>query len=572
MTIKDPNDSAQNEQLDPIDAGIDNEDEKENPESVEKGQKTVKTQQDNGEEASKDETAVIIENIKEAQETPVSKEPVVSEPTETSPDSSDASGEDTATSEEAVESEEPKIPAENLADVDYSQRSRADLVETIELLVENRPPGEIRADVEKIKILFYKKYKSDVEEIKSKFVADGGVEEEFTPPKDELESIMKRLLAIYRGKKSEHSRQFETEKQDNLKKKYEIIDKIKDLVNREESINKTFQEFRVLQNEWYSLGAVPQSSLKNLWETYNHNVEIFYDYIKINKELRDLDFKKNHQLKITLCEKAEELLSDTNPVSTFRTLQEYHQRWREIGPVPQELRNDLWERFKEATSKINKRHHEYFEGQKEDQKKNLEDKMALCEKIEEINNQELKTFKDLESKAKEVIELQRVWRTIGFAPKKHNTSVYTRFRDGCDNFFQEKRKFYSANKEEQLKNLQLKTELCEKAEELQLSTEWKETTEVYISLQKKWKDIGAVPRKNSDKIWKRFRKSCDAFFDAKSEHFSDVDSSYEENLKKKEDIIKRLDNFKPGDDFDQSVQDLRSIQEEWYSIGFVPFK
>lgn len=288
--------------------------------------------------------------------------------------------------------------------------------------------------------------------------------------------------------------------------------------------------------------------------------------------MRDLDFKKNCELKVSICEKAEELLNDTSPVATFRTLQEYHQRWREIGPVPREERNALWERFKEATSKINKRHHEYFEGQKEDQKKNLEKKVALCEKIEGINSNIPKSFKEWETKAKEVIELQRVWRTIGFAPKKYNTSIYTRFREACDSFFQEKRKFYSSNKEEQLQNLQLKAELCEKAEELKNSTDWKETTEAFITLQKQWKEIGTVPRKNSDKIWKRFRKACDAFFDAKSEHFSDVDSSYETNLKLKEELIKRLDAFKSGDDHEKAVAELRSMQEEWNNIGYVPFK
>ncbi len=554
MTIENPNDSVQGEQLDPTDDGIDNLEEKKSAKAEKKDKEKPESDQDaTAKPETKSDTQGEVEDTSEPeQEQGESIEPA-----------------------DPVEQAEPikaSEPVEDLPDVDYSQRSRADLVETLELLIENRPPNEIRDDVDKIKVLFYKKYKSEVDEIKAKFISDGGAEEDFLPPDDELESIIKRLLATYRGKKNEHSKQFEIEKHENLKKKYEIIDKIKDLVNREESINKTFQEFRDLQNEWYSLGAVPQSSLKNLWETYNHNVEIFYDYIKINKELRDLDFKKNCELKVSLCEKAEELLKDSNPVATFRTLQAYHQRWREIGPVPREERNALWERFKEATSKINKRHHEYFEGQKEEQKKNLEQKTSLCEKIEEINLNVPTTFKEWEARAREVIELQKVWRTIGFAPKKYNTSIYNRFREACDHFFQEKRKFYSSNKEEQLKNLQLKTELCEKAEELQNSTDWKETTDIYIALQKQWKDIGTVPRKNSDKIWKRFRKACDAFFDAKSDHFSDVDNSYEANLKLKEDIIKKLEAFDPGNDFDKAVEELKSIQEEWNNIGFVPFK
>lgn len=463
-------------------------------------------------------------------------------------------------------------PAEELPDVDYSKKSRSDLVETLDLLVENRPPTEIKDDVENIKILFYKKYKIEVEEIKTAFLANGGAAEDFKHPVDELESIIKRILSRFRGKKAEFGKQFEIEKQGNLKRKYEIIELIKDLVNREESINKTFQEFRELQNEWYSLGAVPQSALKNLWETYNHNVELFYDYIKINKELRDLDFKKNLELKITLCEKAESLLNDQNPVGTFRLLQEYHQRWREIGPVPREERNMLWERFKEATSKINKRHHEYFEKQKDDQKKNLELKTELCEKIEALLEVKIDSFKDWENSAKDVIELQQGWRKIGFAPKKFNTSIYTRFREACDLFFQGKRNFYAANKEIQVKNLEEKIKLCVKAEEMQDSTDWKASTDEYIKLQKFWKEIGAVPRKNSDKVWKRFRKACDDFFNRKSEFFSEVDSSFENNLKLKEALILRLEEYKPVNKVDEAFEELKAIQEEWNSIGFVPFK
>lgn len=573
MTVENPNDSVQDEHIDSTDVDIDNKDEKKSiKEEKTEGDKPVSSDDSSTESNEKPDSS---EELVEKSDLPLKEDNA----DETKPSSAEkqvkADREENSGDENPEDDQEQKEvtePAEDLPDVDYSHRSRADLVETLELLVENRPPNEIREDVDKIKVLFYKKYKAEVDEIKAKFIADGGAEEDFSAPNDELENNMKKILATYRGRKNEHSKQFEIEKQENLKRKYEIIDKIKDLVNREESINKTFQEFRDLQNEWYTLGAVPQSSLKNLWETYNHNVEIFYDYIKINKELRDLDFKKNYELKIALCVKAEELLNDTNPVATFRTLQEYHQRWREIGPVPREERNSLWERFKEATSKINKRHHEYFEGQKEEQKKNLENKTALCEKIEEINKEVPKSFKEWETRAKEVIELQKVWRTIGFAPKKYNTSIYTRFREACDFFFQEKRKFYASNKEEQLKNLQIKTELCEKAEELQTSTDWKETTEAYIALQKKWKEVGSVPRKNSDKIWKRFRKACDAFFDAKSDHFSNVDNSYEANLKLKEAIIERLNSFDPGDDFDKAVDELKSIQEEWNSVGFVPFK
>jgi hypothetical protein len=458
-----------------------------------------------------------------------------------------------------------------LPQVDYSGYSKNELVETLGLIIENRPPAEIREDVDRIKSLFYKKLRAEADERKSKFLEEGGKIEEFKIYVDPQDHIVKELLDKYREKKTDYSKIQEAEKYENLKKKYEIIDKIKDLVNREESINKTFHEFRALQNEWHTTGVVPQNSLKDLWENYHHNVEIFYDYIKINKELRDLDLRKNLESKVRLCEKAEELILEPNPINAFRLLQDYHNQWREIGPVPQESKNEIWERFKEATSKINKRHHEYFEKQKDDQRKNLEAKIALCEKVEEISIQELKNFKDFDSKADVVVELQKMWRTLGFAPKKQNAKVYQRFRDACDAFFEKKRAFYSDNKEVQLTNLQLKTELCNQAEALQESTDWKVTSDALIKLQKEWKDVGPVPRKQSERIWKRFRKACDHFFNRKAEHFATLDTSYEDNLKAKIAIIEQLESFEPGTDVQVAFDTLKEIQRKWTDIGFVPF-
>ncbi|HCC70722.1 MAG TPA: DUF349 domain-containing protein, partial [Bacteroidales bacterium] len=484
---------------------------------------------------------------------------------------STSDGGDLNSSSEQNEAAEQVEEPEELPEVDYTGRSKSELTETLELIIENRSLNEIIDDVDNIKTVFYKKHKAESDEKKKKFLDEGGKIEDYKPLDDPLELKIRDLLALFRGKKSEHNKQLEIEKQENLKKKYDIIDKIKDLVNREESINKTFQEFRDLQAQWYAIGMVPQSSLRNLWETYNLNVEIFYDYIKINKELRDLDFKKNMEIKIKLCEKAEELILDPNPVNAFRVLQEYHQQWRETGPVPRDSRTDLWERFKAATSSINRHHHEYFEKQKDEQKKNLEAKTALCEKVEEITLLELKTYKDWESKAREVIEIQKVWRTIGFAPKKHNNSIYQRFREACDKFFQSKRAFYAENKEQQMANLQKKTELCMQAEAWQDSDDWKEATDALINLQKEWKEIGSVPRKHSDKIWKKFRKACDHFFDRKSEHFAELDSSFEENLKEKETLIDELKNFEPGEDINKAFEKLREIQRKWADIGFVPY-
>jgi len=480
----------------------------------------------------------------------------------------------------AVSADEKKVsaPEENngaeeidLPPVDYSGFSKNELVETLALIIDNRPPSEIRDDVERIKSFFYKKLKHEAEERKNKFLEEGGKIEDYRIWVDPLDYRIKELLDKYREKKSDYTKVQEAEKHDNLKRKYDIIDKIKDLVNREESINKTFHDFRTLQNEWHSIGIVPQSSLKDLWENYHHSVEIFYDYIKINKELRDLDLKKNLESKVRLCEKAEELLLEPNPVNAFRSLQEYHNQWREIGPVPQESKNEIWERFKEATSQINKSHHEYFEKQKDEQRRNLEAKITLCEKVEAINLQELKNFRDFEERAEKIMALQKMWRTIGFAPKKQNNKVYQRFREACDTFFEKKRSFYSDNKEIQLNNLQLKTDLCIQAETLQESTDWKSTSDALIKLQKEWKDIGPVPRKQSEKTWKRFRKACDNFFNKKAEFFANLDTAYEDNLKAKISVIEELENFDAGTDVQSAFERLKELQRRWAEIGFVPF-
>jgi hypothetical protein len=471
-----------------------------------------------------------------------------------------------SSSEEDHKSDDIELPP-----VDYTGYTKHELVETLGLIIENRPTLEIRDDVERIKVLFYKKLKADADERKNKFLESGGKIEDYRAWVDSDDAHVKNLLEKYKDKKADLNKVQEVEKYDNLKHKYDIIDKIKDLVNREESINKTFHDFRSLQNEWHSIGVVPQNSLKDLWENYHHSVEMFYDYIKINKELRDLDLKKNLEAKIVLCERAEELLIEPNPINAFRLLQDFHNQWREIGPVPQETKNEIWERFKEATSQINKRHHEYFEKQKDDQRKNLDAKLALCEEIESINLLEMKNFKEFDEQADKVVELQKMWRSLGFAPKKQNNKVYQRFRDACDAFFEKKRTFYSDNKEIQLNNLQLKSDLCVQAEALQDSTDWKVTSDALIKLQKEWKEIGPVPRKQSERCWKRFRKACDHFFNKKAEFFSSLDTSYEDNLKAKLSIIEELEKFEPGTDVHEAFERLKELQRKWTDIGFVPF-
>lgn len=478
----------------------------------------------------------------------------------------DETGGDDASTEEQVNYDDIELPP-----VDYSGFTRKELVETLTLIVENRPPAEILDDVNRIKELFYKKTKTEFNEKRLNFAKEGGNIDEYRPEPDEFENRIKIILETYRSRRSDYNRIQESEKQDNLRKKLEIIEQIKELVNREEAINKTFQEFRNLQNEWHSTGIVPQPALKDLWENYHHSVEIFYDYIKINRELRDLDLKKNLGIKIVLCEKAEELLLEPNAVNAFKLLQDYHNNWREIGPVPHDNKNEVWERFREATSMVNKRHHEFFEKQKDDQKRNLDAKTALCEKAEEIASGEILTFADFREKSDAIIECQKLWRTIGFAPKKHNNKVYQRFRSACDRFFEKKRSFFAESKETQVRNLQLKTELCMKAEALQESTDWKDTSDMLIRLQKEWKEIGPVPKKYSEKIWKRFRMACDTFFTHKTEYFQGRDTSYEDNLNAKLAILQELNTFDPGEDMKAGFDQLKDIQKRWTEIGYVPF-
>lgn len=530
-------------------------------------------------EEDADKTVTEVTAVEEATET--ATETKSEEPATEGEESADTPGEMDKEKEEVPEAvAEEELPGADeeeviyddieLPPVDYSGFSRKELVDTLTLIVENRPPAEIADDVNRIKEFFYKKTKAEFNENRLNFAKEGGNIEDYKAEPDELENDIKVILENYRNKKNDYNKVQESEKLENLRKKHEIIEKIKELVNREEAINKTFQEFRMLQNEWHSIGIVPQSALKDMWESYHHSVEMFYDYIKINRELRDLDLKKNLEAKILLCEKTEELLLEPNAVNAFKQLQEFHNQWREIGPVPHENKNDIWERFREATSKINKRHHEFFEKQKDDQKRNLDAKVALCERVESIADSEILTFADFREKSDAILESQKLWRTLGFAPKKYNNKIYQRFRAACDKFFEKKRTFFAENKETQMKNLQLKTELCLKAEALQESSDWKETSDMLIRLQKDWKEIGPVPKKYSDKIWKRFRHACDTFFTRKSEYFTGRDTSYEDNLNAKLEIIQELEAYDPGEDLKTGFDYLKDVQRRWTEIGYVP--
>jgi hypothetical protein len=387
---------------------------------------------------------------------------------------------------------------------------------------------------------------------------------------DDMEVLFKNLYNEYKQKRAAHNQQAEQEKEDNLSKKLTIIEELKALFDKQEDLNQTFPAFRALQQHWRETGPVPLARTKDVWETYHHNVERFYDYVKINNELRDLDLKKNLETKTILCEKAEELLLEPNIINAFNKLQHFHDQWREAGPVARELREQVWERFKNATTAINKKHQEYFEQLKEDQLKNLEAKKALCEQAEEISGKEVKDNNEWNTWSKELEKLQKVWKTIGFATRKENTKIYERFRAACDKFYEAKREFYGSFKGEMQQNLKLKITLCEQAEALKSSEDWKKNTDKFISLQKQWKEIGPVTRKQSDAVWKRFRTACDEFFDRKQKHFSTVDEQYSGNLQLKETIIKEIETFVPSADVKENLNTLKNFQRRWTEIGYVP--
>ena len=466
--------------------------------------------------------------------------------------------------------DKPETP--DIAPSGFHSMEKDELLKVLEELVDSKPVQGIRNDVEAIKVCFYKRHKADIEQKRKRFMQEGGDAEAFEPGEDPAEVRFKEIYRRYRHSKAALNRSMEQSRQSNLEEKLRVIDDLKELVSSNEDINLTFPEFRKLQKRWHEIGMVPQQNLKDLWDTYHHHVETFYDHIKINKELRDLDLKKNLEIKIELCEKAEELLLESNIISAFRQLQKYHDQWRETGPVPRDQKDVIWERFREITHQINKKHQEHFDNLKEAQKKNLETKTSLCEQAEAIYEIQFENFQQVEKLTREMISLQRTWKTIGFAPKKDNTKIYQRFRNVCDRFFSRKREFNAQNKEYLSENLQKKLDLCVQAETLKESTDWKRTSDELITLQKRWKEIGPVPRKHYDSIWKRFRAACDHFFDRKSEFFSNMDSRYEDNLKKKLEMIEKIENFRFGGNLDENLNTLKEYQREWVSIGFVPIR
>ena len=467
--------------------------------------------------------------------------------------------------EEAAEELAAQKPEEDK----FAGKGKEELVALFARMLEEQPVQSIRRDVEALKIAFYRIRRAEVEAARRRFVEEGGAEEDFAPSVDGAEIQLKEQFKEYRRRRDAFIANLEAEKEANLKVKQAIIEELKELVNSDETLNHTFNKFRELQQRWKDTGIVPQQHVKDLWETYNLHVENFYSFIKINKELRDLDLKKNYEQKVALCEQAEALVLEPSVVEAFHKLQKLHDEWRETGPVANEYKEALWERFKAASSRINKQHQEHFETLKGEQVKNLELKTGLCVATEELSSQPLTTRKEWNRASDRLLEIQKTWKTIGFAPKKDNNRIYERFRTACDRFFEAKRQFYAGMKTEMEHNLQLKIEICEAAESLMNSEEWKKATDELIALQARWKQIGAVSRRHSDAVWKRFRAACDKFFERKASHFASVDGEHEENLQKK---LALLAEMAEADVKAGGYEVIREFQRRWGEIGFVPIK
>lgn len=447
---------------------------------------------------------------------------------------------------------------------DLSGKSLAELSDLFVITRSSEGAMSRSKELEAIKSAFYKLLS------KLKGESDGESRAE-NDPFEVVEQNFKAIYSDYKRERAEYMSRLEAEREESLKKKKAIIEELKALVEGQEDVSSQFTVFRELQNRWREAGPVPVQSYRDINDTYQYYVEKFYDMVKINRDLRDLDFKKNLEAKEAFCAAAEKLAENENVVNAFHELQKLHEQWKEYGPVAKEKREEIWDRFKAATSVINKKYQAYFEGLKAQQEENLEKKKVLCEKLEEIAEREIKNTADWNQLSKEIESLQAEWRTIGFATKKENQKIYDRFRAACDKFFERKREHYTTIKDSMSANLEKKQAIIEQAEALKSSTEWKKTADQLIALQKQWKEIGAVPRKKSEQLWKRFRAACDEFF-ANRDANSGGENDYYGNLKSKKRLIEEVRAYQCSEDDAANAAQMRSFNEKWQAIGHVPFK
>ena len=481
----------------------------------------------------------------------------------------------------AAEAVEPATPVEEVEETIVPEtgeeenniplmKTKEEVLARAQAIAQSDDAGE-KQELDLLKQLYYRYHNADAMAARQAFIDAGGDANTYVPAPDPTEEPFKEAMQTIRQRRAEQQLAQEKERMDNLEKKQAVIEKIKVLATTPEEANKSYEDFKALQNEWREIGPVPAEHVTETWKNYQLYVEQFYDMLKLNSEMREYDFRKNLEAKTILCEQAEKLKDEADVVSAINQLQRLHQEWKEIGPVAKDLREELWNRFKEASTIVRKRHQEFFEARKAQEEENLQKKTELCEQIEAIETEGLKTFADWDAKTKEIIDLQAVWKTLGYAPQKLNAQVFDRFRAACDQVFTQKAAFFKSVKESLNENLQKKTVLVEKAEALKDSTEWKKTTDALVELQKEWKTIGAVPRKVSDQLWKRFVTACDQFFEAKSQAHAGQRAEQQDNLEKKQGIIAQLKTL-AEESVEGAAQKIKELQQQWNEVGHVPMK
>lgn len=469
----------------------------------------------------------------------------------------------TETPAEEVLSEKPVEPVQKLTKEEILNKLK-EMVADIE--------NAAKSEIDSLKQAFYKQHNYEQEAARKQFIDNGGSTEDFIPQTDSVEEEFKNIMSVIKEKRNALAAEVEKQKEMNLQIKLSIIEELKELVESPDDANKNYTEFKKLQQQWNEVKQIPPAKVNELWKSYQLYVEKFYDLLKLNSEFREYDFKKNLEIKTHLCEAAEKLAEEQDVVSAFHQLQKLHQEFRDTGPVAKELRDEIWIRFKAASTVVNKRHQQHFEALKETEQHNLDQKTVICEIIEAIEYDQLTNFALWENKTQEIIALQNKWKTIGFAPQKMNVKIFERFRKTCDEFFHKKGEFFKTLKEGMNENLEKKRALCEKAEALKESTDWKATADELTKLQKEWKTIGPVAKKHSDVVWKRFISACDYFFDQKNKATSSQRSVEQENLEKKKAVIEKLNAIDETMDTKEASQLVRDLMKEWNSIGFVPFK
>ena len=511
-----------------------------------------------------------------AEETPA-EEPVAEEPAPAvEAPAEEPVAEEPAPAEEAPAEEpvaEEPAPAEEEPAEDPSHpvyETKEQVVDRLREIQDENNGGD-KNELDLLKQVFYKLHKAAQMAARNAFIEEGHDPEDWRAEVDGAEENFKAIMASIRQRRAEIAESVERQKAENLEKKQAIIDRIKEMATTPEEVSQHFDEFKSLQAQWKELGAVPAEKATEIWKNYQHHVEQFYDLLKLNIEAREYDFKKNLSAKEHLIELAEKLADEEDVILAFNKLQGLHAEYKEIGPVAKDLRDQIWERFKAASTVINKRHQEHFESIKAREEENLQKKTALCEKVEDIKLDEITTFAQWEEKTKEVIALQAEWKTIGYASHKQNTVIFDRFRTACDHFFTAKAEFYKTIKDGQNENLDKKRHLVEEAEALQDSTEWRKTADRLIDLQKQWKTIGAVPRKYSEQLWKRFTTACDKFFEAKNEATAGQRAEEKENLAAKKSVIEQLRAL-AEDTANATLDKVKELQAQWNEIGHVPFR